>query len=522
MAENGHNARISAYKNKGKDIEDLRRRRVETSVEIRKQKKEETLLKRRNVDLSDDEPTSPLQEQNRQSIMSMSEIITSIKSSETATVLNATVSVRKLLSKEKNPPIDRVIEAGLVDKLVKFLDCNDKPNLQFEAAWALTNIASGTSEQTQAVVRAGAVPHFIRLLGAPSMNLVEQCIWALGNIAGDGAEMRDMVTSNGIIEQLLRLVDMNAPPAFLRNLTWTFSNLCRNKNPPPKMKAIKACLPALATLIQHSDREVLADTCWAFSYITDGANNQIQEVVDMPGVVQRLVELLGSVDASVVTPALRTVGNIVTGDDCQTQAVIDTNVLQMMPGLLQHIKQSIKKEACWMLSNITAGSVEQIQAVINHNLIPLVIEVLCTGDFKSQKEAAWAITNLTSGGTVEQISYVVQCGALKPLCDLLASKDTKLLHVLLDGVSNILQAADKVGQVEGISSMLEEVGGLDKIEQLQNHENQQVYKKAYDIIEKYFSEEGEDESLVPQAGAEANQYQFNTENIQNQSQGFSF
>uniref|UniRef100_A0A2C9JQP5 Uncharacterized protein n=1 Tax=Biomphalaria glabrata TaxID=6526 RepID=A0A2C9JQP5_BIOGL len=144
------------------------------------------------------------------------------------------------------------------------------------------------------------------------------------------------------------------------------------------------------------------------------------------------------------------------------------------------------------------------------------------GDFKSQKEAAWAITNLTSGGTVEQISYVVQCGALKPLCDLLASKDTKLLHVLLDGVSNILQAADKVGQVEGISSMLEEVGGLDKIEQLQNHENQQVYKKAYDIIEKYFSEEGEDESLVPQAGAEANQYQFNTENIQNQSQGFSF
>lgn len=520
MAENGtHNARLSAYKNKGKDIEDLRRRRVETSVEIRKQKKEETLLKRRNVDLSDDEPTSPLQEQNRQVTMTMSEIIKSIKSLDAQTVLNATQAVRKLLSKEKNPPIDRVIDAGLVDVLVTFLDCNDKPSLQFEAAWALTNIASGTSEQTQAVVRAGAVPHFIRLLGAPSINLVEQCIWALGNIAGDGAEMRDMVTANGIIEPLMRLVDMSAPPAFLRNLTWTFSNLCRNKNPPPKMKAIKACLPALASLIQHSDKEVLADTCWAFSYITDGANNQIQEVVDMQGVVPRLVELLGSVDAAVVTPALRTVGNIVTGDDSQTQVVIDTNVLQMMPGLLQHSKASIKKEACWMLSNITAGAVEQIQAVIEHNLIPLVIEVLCTADFKSQKEAAWTITNLTSGGTVEQISYVVQCGALKPLCELLASKDTKLLHVLLDGISNILQAADKVGQVEPICTMLEEMGGLDKIEQLQNHENQQVYKKAYDIIEKYFGEEGEDENLVPEGTANA--YQFSTENISS-TPGFTF
>ena len=61
------------------------------------------------------------------------------------------------------------------------------------------------------------------------------------------------------------------------------------------------------------------------------------------------------------------------------------------------------------------------------------------GDFKSQKEAVWAVTNLTSGGSVEQISVLVQSGALPPLCDLINSKDSKLLLVILDGIRKILE-----------------------------------------------------------------------------------
>jgi Atypical Arm repeat len=40
--------------------------------------------------------------------------------------------------------------------------------------------------------------------------------------------------------------------------------------------------------------------------------------------------------------------------------------------------------------------------------------------------------------------------------------------------------------------------GLDKIEYLQNHESQEIYQKAFDIIERYFgTEEQEDVNIAP-------------------------
>lgn len=85
---------------------------------------------------------------------------------------------------------------------------------------------------------------------------------------------------------------------------------------------------------------------------------------------------------------------------------------------------------------------------------------------------------------------------------------------------------DKGPETDGLNRyavFIEEAGGMEKIHNCQNNANEEIYMKAYNIIEKYFSDEDEEaaeiQGLAPAQDQSAGTFAFGA---QPQQGGFNF
>ena len=254
-----------------------------------------------------------------------------------------------------------------------------------------------------------------------------------------------------------------------------------------------------------NNQDILTDILWALSYLSDFDGDQIMiNYVMSTGVTHSLVKILNDPSIKINRlPLVRIIGNFLVGTSDQAQYVIDT------PGFMKGIKnllncgsKSLRREACWVVSNIAAGSQDQISLLMkNATILNQVIGYASEDHWEVRSNALWTIINIcTSDSRSCHIDALIRSGGLEPLIEVLSveTAEANLLCGALDAIKNVCETSS-----EFVKIVYDD--GAEKIEDLQKHRSHEVYSKAVNILETFFSgEEVEDENLLPEVDDSGN------------------
>eukprot|EP01083_Nonionella_stella_P088482 246607_1 len=394
-----------------------------------------------------------------------------------------------------------IIETGVVSRLVELLDSSSyETEIVYEAAWILTNIVAGTTNQTAVVINHGGHKKLLQLMHRTNLNenVIHTSVEALGNIAGDCSEYRDELLSCNILNYLLPLCNPMQSAKILRSATWTLSGLCRT-HPQPKWQYIVQILKGLSMLLFFEDGEVLCNVCWAYSHLLRDVdlscdvivdNSQSQQVIidnyrqkcnverryfaktlkdmekdlklaipsDVVGecyrfyalfsekkvesfdnnVIKQMISLLGYPDRNVQHSAIVAFGNMQRYMMSeQIQAIENEHgLMSKLYGLLESPEKNIRRDCCWVISNIIVTIPQPSHFVIDSNILLKIIFIVQNDAHDVALEAIWAVANSIN----KYGPYIVEHNIVNSLFAFLHKiNDTKTLQFIMDIIGNILR-----------------------------------------------------------------------------------
>ncbi|KAJ6237576.1 importin subunit alpha-8 [Anaeramoeba flamelloides] len=494
-----------------------RDKRIEMTIKISKDKRENRLRKRRNlVQISQQKKIETSTDQDEiPPVEDLPIFIEQVKSEELDVCYQGTRAIRLLLSEETDPPIDLILESGAPQYIAEFLLMDDYHNLQFESTWAISNLCSDSTSQTKQIVDLGVIPKFVDLISSPDIRISEQAMWGLANIAGDNTLFRDRVLEQKNIIQNISNVfsrkDITINVA--KTASWALSNLVEGV-PRPKLELVKDVVPIFKMLLNEDSLDLVIDACWAFSKICQ-LNKEIINIILASDIIPIFVDYLSAENISLKEPSIRIIGALLSGNHLQTEKVLEYQIIDPLKVLISDKSVSIRYKAIWAISNITAGSLEQIKKILTCGIIPLLVTLFKFDINPIKKEICWALSNVVYSEYEENLRLLIKEGVCELFGESLSLPYVEVVQIALESIIKLL----KFGKAEAertnsnyneIAKKIIEINAAETIDNLQDDENKLIKSQAQHIIANYLSnnEEDVDVDQLNESGENKNTYEF--------------
>ena len=409
------------------------------------------------------------------------------------------IAMRKTISGVDEPPVTELLETnilGILSQLFSFPDnCDEVRAMKLESLWILTNLAYGDEDDIVKLID----PHFgvfgiINLvLSGDDHAMIEQIFWLVGNISGENSRFRDLIVANTtLMDTFLRLIERQKISRYLlRTLCWVNSNIFRFKGFPTNHAEVGLKVARAGLFSEDSD--ILSDCLWTISYLLDTDDDDRIGYIAQQDLIHKVVDLMGSKDLCVYIPSLRVMGNILSASD---PAVIErclwANVLDQLTNLLYQTNHNLVKESLWALSNISAGPCSHVERLVHSDVFNRVQSLTTSPNIDIRKEATFVMCNAVTGSDFKirtEIYEKTSGGVLRSFLKALRINDFRLIINLLEGIEELLKLDEVLGTKntdQAIAYALEQMDGLDTLDEVMKHPSMDVYNRCNEILTKYF------------------------------------
>ncbi|KAG9046216.1 Importin subunit alpha-4 [Tulasnella sp. UAMH 9824] len=402
-------------------------------------------------------------------------IVSDIRSDDRRTRLIATIKLRRLL--QCRPP-EVVVQP-----------------FRAEAAWIVSNIASGTSEQTATVVEAGAIPKLVAMFPTDVTGVQENALWALGNIGGDCEEFREMVVEVGGIQPPLDVLD--APEKYTEKVqntaSWVLTCYLTPRYAEFRLDVMSQMIPILAKFLrsapENSNYETLGYAVKALDQIC--ANDEAAELTITTGILPRLVEFCTKDDANLSSQAVGCVGRFTAGSEASTDAAIEAGLLEALKPCISHRQVAVRDNACWAASNVAAASLSQVHALLRAGLLPTFVTVVGNKEEvpKTRNEATWALAKLVNTALVhpELVDSLIEANCVEAFSNAMATHHFNTQRLAVESLQKLLGGESR--NREKISELLKAADGIVRLRALRDKKDTRgsaVGMTAHEILREHY------------------------------------
>lgn len=421
-------------------------------------------------------------------VKALLKIITNAMSNEELVL--ALSCLKSISGKNENMPYDQLFDHELIQIFLSLLGSHDT-NIKILILWCLINIFNNASKVIEEFVNKGIFYQLVYIIkNEESSGVLENCIWVIGNLIGEGKKYRCLVIEKGVCEDLIKF-SKSSNVQLQRISVWALSNLCKDFEVVPA-SLVDQIFEIVHVTLKSTDLEILSDSLWILDYFTKESANYIQTVVNL-NVIPFLITSMHHFSSKIQSPSLKILSNIIYHSEPHQETLLSMGFLQHLFSLLSSRSDTIKRESLFIFSNLFLSNIDIVLQIVNDDNIKKIVEFLNSDKFDLQKNAVYCICGALAKKHMIINKRLLDFEIVQTLIKCLGKcEESNVLKAVLKSIRflfEILSDVMNVDQWENFLKEFQKLEGIDKLENLQYHRNQEVFAEAKAIIEEFIGTE---------------------------------